>query len=231
MDDDDAPSVPRLSGEGSAELEGERRWPAATAIVFLIILPFLVPERLSLGPKWLFPAMEALLLVGIVVSDPGRIDRRSASMRRLSLGLLVVFIVADMWMTIALVTDLVRGAAELNDAQSLLATGALVWINNNVLFGLVYWELDGGGPAARVFSPRPYPDLAFPEHMNPEIRPPDWRPIFLDYLYLGLTNGLAFSPTDVMPCARWAKVAMALQSLLSVAVLSLVIARAVNIFS
>jgi hypothetical protein len=67
--------------------------------------------------------------------------------------------------------------------------------------------------------------------MNPEIRPPGWRPIFLDYLYLGLTNGLAFSPTDVMPCARWAKAAMGLQSLVSLVVLSLVIARAVNIFS
>jgi hypothetical protein len=67
--------------------------------------------------------------------------------------------------------------------------------------------------------------------MNPEIRPPGWRPVFLDYLYLGLTNGLAFSPTDVMPRAHWAKAAMALQSLLSLAVLSLVIARAVNILN
>jgi hypothetical protein len=219
------------SDESPITVKGERRWPAATAIVFLIVLPFLVPDRLSLGPKWLFPAAEAVLLICILFRDPGRIDRRGASMRMLSIGLLAVFIVGDVGMTTALVRDLVRGAAALNDAQTLLATGALVWINNNVLFGLVYWELDGGGPASRVFAPHPYPDLAFPEHMNPDIRPSGWRPIFLDYLYLGLTNGLAFSPTDVMPCARWAKVAMALQSLLSVAVLSLVIARAVNIFS
>jgi uncharacterized membrane protein len=215
----------------SVVVRGERRWPAAIAILFLIILPFLLPERLTLGPKWVFPTAEALLLVAIIVHDPGRIDRRGSTIRRLSIGLLAVFIVGDVTMTAALVVDLVRGVAELNDAQSLLATGALVWINNNVLFGLLYWELDGGGPAARVFSPAAYPDLAFPEHMNPEIRPPGWRPIFLDYLYLGLTNGLAFSPTDVMPCARWAKVMMALQSLISLVVLSLVIARAVNIFN
>jgi len=62
-------------------------------------------------------------------------------------------------------------------------------------------------------------------------RPPDWRPVFLDYLYLELTIGLAFTPSDVMPRAHWAKIAMALQSLIALAILSLVIARAVNIFN
>src|SRR5262245_1539743 len=217
--------------EDPAVVRGESRWPAAGGILFLIILPLLLPERLTLGPKWLLPAAAGVFLVAIVIEDPGRIDRREGRMRMLSIGLLTVFIVGDVAMTEALVSELIGGASELNNADTLLATGALVWINNAVLFALLYWELDGGGPAARVFSPPDYPDLAFPEHMNPDIRPPKWRPIFLDYLYLGLTNGLAFSPTDVMPCARWAKMAMALQSLISLAVLSLVIARAVNIFS
>jgi hypothetical protein len=212
-------------------VQGERRWPAASGVLFLVVLPLLLPERLTLGPRWLLPAAQALFLIAIVVRDPGRIDNRSGAMRRLSIGLLGLFIVGDLTMTTVLVDELIHGGPKLNEAGPLLATGATIWVYNNVLFGLVYWELDGGGPAQRAFSPKRYPDLAFPEHMNAEIRPPGWRPVFLDYLYLGLTNGLAFSPTDVMPRAHWAKTAMAIQSLVSLVILSLVIARAVNIFN
>ena len=74
-----------------------------------------------------------------------------------------------------------------------------------------------------------YPDFAFPEHLNAHVTRPGWRPEFFDYLYLGFTNATAFSPTDVMPLARWAKLSMAVQATASIAVLGLVIARAVNI--
>jgi uncharacterized membrane protein len=175
--------------------------------------------------------IEALFLVAIVIGDPGRIDRRSSVMRALGLGLIVVFIVGAVTMTALLVRDLIHGAPALNEAGPLLATGSLVWINNNITFSLLYWELDGGGPAARATRTPAYPDLAFPQHMNPEIKRPGWRPVFPDYLYLGFTNATAFSPTDVMPTAHWAKLAMTVQSLISIVILSLVIARAVNIFS
>jgi hypothetical protein len=89
--------------------------------------------------------------------------------------------------------------------------------------------IDGGGPRARLLGPRAFPDLAFPEQLNPRAAPPDWRPDLLDYLYLGFTNATAFSATDVMPFARWAKLAMAIQAAGSLAILGLVIARAVNI--
>ena len=84
---------------------------------------------------------------------------------------------------------------------------------------------------ARALGSPEYPDLAFPQHMNPDLAPPAWRPMFIDYLYLGMTNALAFSPTDVMPLVPWAKIAMALQSLVSLAILGLVVARAVNILT
>jgi hypothetical protein len=99
-----------------------------------------------------------------------------------------------------------------------------------ITFAFLYWELDLGGPGERAHIERRYPDLAFPQDMNPTIAPPDWYPTFIDYLYLGLTNNLAFSPTDVMPLKPWAKMAMGLQSVASLLVLGLVIARAVNIF-
>ena len=112
-----------------------------------------------------------------------------------------------------------------------LVRGALVWLGNNVVFALVYWLFDGGGAYARARHTRPYPDLSFPQHQNPELAPPGWRPKFGDYLYLGLSTATAFSPTDVMPLAPWAKLAMAVQTLISLVVFTLVIATAVNVLS
>ena len=92
-----------------------------------------------------------------------------------------------------------------------------------------YWVFDGGGPEARAEGASPSPDLAFPEQLNPRVAPPGWRPEFFDYLYLGFTNATAFSPTDVMPLKHWAKLVMAVQAMASLALLGLVVARAVNI--
>lgn len=98
-----------------------------------------------------------------------------------------------------------------------------------ITFAFLYWELDGGGPESRARWTPEFPDFAFPEQLNPHIARPGWRPAFFDYLYLAFTNATAFSPTDVMPLARWAKLAMAVQATACLAVLGLVIARAVNI--
>jgi uncharacterized membrane protein len=98
-----------------------------------------------------------------------------------------------------------------------------------IAFAFVYWEFDGGGPEARAVADPEFPDMAFPEQLNPSVAPPGWRPQFFDYLYVGFTNATAFSPTDVMPLARWAKLTMAMQASASLIILGLVIARAVNI--
>ncbi len=100
-----------------------------------------------------------------------------------------------------------------------------------VVFGLWYWEFDRGGPVARALNiGNRYPDFQFPQMVSPpEMVPPDWEPAFLDYLYLAFTNAAAFSPTDVMPMSRWAKVAMTVQSLISIVTVALVVSRAVNI--
>jgi hypothetical protein len=107
----------------------------------------------------------------------------------------------------------------------------VIWLGNVLVFSLFYWLLDSGGPLARYRGERPYPDFAFTQQMSPELAPPGWRPQYADYLILGLTTSTAFSPTDVMPMAWWAKLTMALQSLISLTVVGLVIARAVNVFS
>jgi len=123
----------------------------------------------------------------------------------------------------------VKGGPETNSAPDLLKVGFGVWLYTILAFAFLYWVLDGGGPDARLWAPLQFPNLAFPEQLNPVVAPPGWRPQFFDYLYLGFTNATAFSPTDVMPLARWAKAAMTVQAATSLAILGLVIARAVNI--
>jgi uncharacterized membrane protein len=208
---------------------GERRWPAALAIVVLITIPFLLPKQVFPRALWAVAPIEVALLVAMLIADPGRIDRRSRSLRGLSIVLTMLLAVIAVAATVWLAIELVDGAPNLSDASTLLATGALVWIDVNLTFALLYWELDGGGAAERLHESRPYPDLAFPEQLNPRVAPPGWRPIFADYFYLGFTNATAFSPTDVMPLARWAKMMMVAQALMSIVILALVVANAVNL--
>jgi hypothetical protein len=214
----------------SEKIVGEARWPMAGAVVAAMVLTILSPGTLRLGPQWVLPVIEGLLLVAVIASDPGRINRRSRWLRVLSIGLVSVLVVGALWATVQLVDDLVHGGAVTNSATELLEDGTIVWVSNNIAFALLYWELDGGGAAARAHHLPAHADFAFPQQLNPRIAAPDWRPRFIDYLYLGFTNATAFSPTDVMPLAPWAKIAMAVQSLVSLGILGLVIARAVNVF-
>jgi hypothetical protein len=209
--------------------EGEKRWPMALTLVIAMALPFLLPSRFSLAPQWVIPVVEALLLVALIVSDPGRIDRRSSLVRVLSLGLVGILVFGAAAVTVRLLTDLIRGGPETNSAGQLLQIGAVVLTYLIITFAFLHWELDGGGPEARYRGTSEFPDFAFPQHLNPQMAKPGWRPEFFDYLYLAFTNAFAFSPTDVMPLARWAKLSMAVQATSCLAVLGLVIARAVNI--
>ena len=220
---------PARGARGAPTPEGERRWPPSFAIVALIVFPFLLPSHVFPRVFWLSAPLELGLLVAIVWIDPGRIDRRSAVIHNLSIVLTALFAVMAVVATGWLVAELIDGAPNLDNAKTLLATGALVWLDVNLTFSLLYWQLDGGGSAERLHRMRRYPDFAFPEHQNPELAPPSWRPVYADYLYLGFTNATAFSPTDVMPLARWAKLLMSAQAMLSIVILSLVIANAVNI--
>ena len=203
----------------------------AGGVLAVMVLTILLPGTLRGGPRWLFPLIEGLLLVAVIAGDPGKINRRSRWLRVLSIALVSVLVLGALWATAQLIDDLIHGGPETNSASKLLETGAIVWVSNNIAFALLYWELDGGGAARRAHHLPAHPDFAFPQQLSPRIAPPDWRPRFVDYLYLGFTNATAFSPTDVMPLTPWAKIAMAVQSVISLSVLSLVVARAVNIFT
>lgn len=207
---------------------GEPRLPVSLAVVAAIALQLALPERLVAHPRWLLPVVAALLLVGVVAANPRRIDRPSPRLRAASLVLIAVISFANAWSAGRLVAGLVRGT-EGKTAGPLLAIGGAIWLTNVIVFALWYWELDRGGPGARAQAVRSYPDFLFAQMENPELAPPDWEPAFADYLYLSFTNATAFSPTDVLPLSRWAKLTMMLQSAVSVVTVALVIARAVNI--
>jgi uncharacterized membrane protein len=217
------------SGTNAASARAEKRWPMAFTLLLAIAVPLVLPPRFSFGPPWAVPVAEGVLLVAIVAFDRGRIDRRSAAGRALALTLMAVLVAGAAVAASRLVVDLVEGGPETNSAADLLKTGFLVWAYTIIAFTFLYWLLDGGGPESRFLAPREFPQLAFPPQLNPGVAPRGWRPEFFDYLYLGFTDATAFSPTDVMPLARWAKLAMTVQAVSSLMILGLVIARAVNI--
>jgi hypothetical protein len=177
------------------------------------------------------PLIEGILLVALVAGDPGAIDRRSRVLGVISIGLVSTLVLGALWATVRLIDVLIGGGPQTNSASDLLQAGWIVWVSGILAFALLYWELDSGGAAARAHHSRSDVDFAFPQQMNPELAQVDWIPRFVDYLYLAFTHATAFSPTDTMPIAPWAKLAMMVQSVLSLAILGLVIARAVNVFA
>jgi hypothetical protein len=213
----------------------EPRWPIALTVsafvAITVVARILEPTRESLGPTWLVPIIEIAMLLALLAADPARVAERASWLRRVSIALVASLVVVALSSTAVLISDLIRGASVADSAGPLLTSGALIWLGNSLVFGLLYWLLDSGGPLARYRGDRAFPDFAFSQQMSPELAPPGWRPQFADYLVLGLTTSMAFSPTDVMPMVLWAKLTMVLQSLISLLVFGLVIARAVNVFS
>jgi uncharacterized membrane protein len=209
---------------------GEARWEVALCTTAAIALQIAVPGRLVLlHPVWILPALEGLLLIALVMANPHRINRESRVLRSLSLLLAATLSLANGWSLALLATDIVRGTQG-KTAGPLLVTGGVIWLTNVIIFALWYWEFDRGGPVARALATKPYPDFLFAQMTSPpDLVPADWEPSFTDYLYLAFTNAAAFSPTDVLPLSRWAKMAMTVQSIISIVTVVLVVARAVNI--
>jgi len=212
----------------------EPRWPVALAvgafIAITVALHFIVPNHPRIGPAWLVPSVELSMLVLLILAHPARVAGHRRSLRRASLTLVFILACGVFVSTAALIKDLVDGGTVTNSASGLLASGSLTWLGNVLVFGLLYWLLDSGGPVARYRGERAYPDFAFSQQLSPELAPPGWRPRYVDYAILGLTTSTAFSPTDVMPMRPWAKLMMAAQSMISLVLIGLVIARAVNVF-
>ena len=205
-------------------------WPLI-AIVLIILPQLLIPESDRVGPPLAVPIIEscAFLVLLAIAAKPGPVP---PGMRPLMLALFGVLAAANAgaaFHLVAITLDIGAIRDAHLTANRLLIAGAMVLATNVVTFGLLYWQLDGGGPAGRVSAPAPYPDFQFPQTNTEGLAEPQWRPQFADHLYVAFTNVMAFSPTDTMPLTRTAKGLMALQSLISIAVLVVVLSRVINI--
>jgi uncharacterized membrane protein len=202
-------------------------WPPMAAMVLATLLQASLPHRVGQA-RWVFVTLSLVLLVVVAIVNPRQIERRHRPLRGVMLVLVAALSIGNAVSGAQLVIDLVNGRG-IHDAGTLLRTGGAIWLTNVIVFSLWYWLFDRGGPYARVHAVDPLPAFMFPQMDKPEFAPPNWKPQYVDYLYLAFTNALAFSPTDVMPLARWAKLTMLLQSLVSLMIAILVVARAVNI--
>ena len=175
--------------------------------------------------RWIVPALTVLVLASLAAIRPyGRITRR-----HLVIGTIAVVSAANSASIVLLIHLLLNGGTEPAAASELLRAAVHMWAVNVLLFGLWYWQLDGGGPVARPSCAPHARDFLFPQQLEPVLADSGWKPLFLDYLYVSFTNAAAFSPTDTMPLSRWAKMLMLVQSAISLALAVMVVARAVNI--
>jgi hypothetical protein len=218
-------------GEGAAE-RLERRdpfWPAQLTALLAILLYITLPEKLTVGPAWLIPALEGILFVGLIVAMPNPGMQYSPRRRHLAMALTGLVSLANLIALILLAHFLVKGGKA--GGRELISSGIVVWITNVLIFALWFWELDRGGPVTRALDPDATPDFLFPQMSEPRWaqEKDSWRPRFVDYLYVSLTNATAFSPTDTMPLSPIAKVLMGVQGVASLLTIGLIVARAVNI--
>jgi uncharacterized membrane protein len=215
------------------ETAGERRWPVTIGVVLAIVMQVVLPDRYALQPKLLLPALEVVLLVGLVAANPVRFQREHPIVRWMSLSMTIAIAVANLTSIARLINEILhrKAGAPTVDAVTLLGSGLAIWITNVVVFALIYWEFDRGGPFSRAAARNPYPDFLFTQMTDPSKAPPDWEPTFVDYAYLSFTNSTAFSPTDTLPMSSWAKMTMMVQSGVSLVTIALVAARAVNILN
>jgi hypothetical protein len=217
--------------------QGEHRLPPAAATVVAGVAYALLPESLLFGPRLVIPAVELALLIALLATNPRRLIRQSRWSRAASVALAGVMLAANLFALGMLVSSLTKSSTQGGD---LLVAGMQVWLTNVIGFGLLYWELDRGGPVMRRKTPRdkmPHADWRFSQDENDDAVTEvaasasaisGWIPTFLDYLYLSLTNSSAFSPTDTMPLTSRAKILMGVQATAALLTSLLVIARAVG---
>jgi len=218
---------------------GEARLPAVIAVLIAIVLQAALPHALLLGPRPVLPALELLLLVPLVAINPVRMTRETRWSRIVALVLVLLIALTNTIVLGLLVEALVNGKA--SDGKQLLLAALQVWVTNVIAYGLVYWELDRGGPVSRNQRARkdlPQADFRFPQDEDHDAivevakgssAKSDWVPTLVDYLYMSITNSSAFSPTDTMPLSTRTKVLMAVQSSSALILSLLVVSRGVSV--
>ena len=212
--------------------------PSALVATGLLVLLAVVSKHAGwklLGHElwwiWLVVAAPYICLSGVLLFWRAKGSMHDHA-RPIVLGLLTAVWAFTVLGVGLLVVSLVSNSGRDINGRELLLSGAVVLFSVTVAFGLAFWELDCGGPVARALSDeRRKPDFQFPQDENPQLAGDDWSPRLWDYLYVSITNCVAFSPTDTMPLTRTAKRLMAAESILSAITILLIAARAVNILA
>jgi len=212
--------------------KGEKRWPMALAVLVVGVLRVFLPPELRINDaSGLFLAVVGVMVVALILGDPGRIDRQATWLRVLTGALIGLITLVNAGSSVRLVVSIIYSEPFTQTARVLLACGGIIWLTNVIAFGLWYWDLDRGGAAARAAGSTARPAFLFPEMTSPEYAGEGWSPAFVDYLHLSFNTATAFSPTDVSPIKPWAKVMMMAEEAISLALGILVVARAVNILT
>ena len=220
-------SEQQLVDRGIGRLErDDPLWPGQLATVAAIALYVALPERLTIGPRWPLPLAEGLVVVALIIATRG--GREARRRREAAVALVLVAAVANMSALGFLVHYLITGGHA--RGADLLDGGVIIWVTSLLLFAVLFWELDRGGPRGPAGDQRPVvPDLLFPQMTDPSFAAPGWKPGFPDYLYVSLTNQTAFSPTDTMPLTLRLKALMGIQGTAALITVGVIVARAVNI--
>ena len=204
-------------------VQPEPRWPGFVALLAGACLHAALPSRLSVGPDWLLPVVMVVLLVPIMASH---------QRRRYAVARALTFVAASA-LTLALIASLallIQGLpAHRDKPEELLRSASVLWVTNILVFALWYWKLDAGGPIGRDNATGPIKSSFLFPQMARQPADTDWSPEFMDYLFLAFNTSTAFSPTDTAVLDRWAKVLTMLQSLISLSVLVVLAARAINV--
>ena len=208
----------------SRQLLREPRWPAFIAMLAAAGVYLALPEPLSLGPSWLLLAIIMFLLIPIVVSDRRGDHHVTRTLTFIANGLITIAMVAAL-------VHLIHGIPHhLETPKALMRSAGALWIANILVFALWYWKLDAGGPLQRERGQgMSRSSFLFPQMITREGNDASWTPHFVDYLFLAFNTSTAFSPTDTAVLSRWAKLGTMLQSLISLIIVVLLAARAVNI--
>jgi uncharacterized membrane protein len=216
-----------------ADATRESTLPAAALVLGVFGLFWLLPAHFKPVPAAIVLSLDVLLVLLLVVFVPHRHALLERWQRIVVMVVMAGISITNAYGLIRLLQTLLTKNQVLT-GRELILSAAVIWLTNVVVFGLWYWELDGGGPHARAAvhdapDADGFPDFQFPQLENPRLAPPGWRPRLLDYVYFSFSNGSAFSPTDVMPLTHWAKLLMMVQSGSSLLLIVLVTARAVNV--
>jgi hypothetical protein len=207
----------------------EPRWPALVAAFAVGVLFYAMPESLTVGPGWLMLVVVALLMIpAAIFHRMGRADLNQI-FAYASLAVITTGVISSLALLI------VRLPTHKEMPLELLRAAAALWVSNLLVFASWYWRLDGGGPDARdkagvhkdgAFL---FPQMMMDQELRRRMGEDKWSPGFIDYLFLAFNTSTAFSPTDVPVLSPWAKAMMIVQSVISLATIALLAARAVNI--